>query len=82
MGVWPRKHFFFYLDKKLGRFEKYLPPSLSNYYFVTEVYNPQITPGFPPGNKNDKLEIIYFFGTAKNTSLPQKYTSQTKYFSY
>ena len=31
--------------------------------------------------KKTYTEFIYFFGTENNTSVPQKYTSQTKYFS-
>ena len=71
---------FLTCGKKTGWFLEYIPPSQSNRYFVTKVYSSNHS-FFPPRSKKvDKLAFIYFFGTTKNTSLPQKYTSQTKYF--
>ena len=39
--------------------EKDIPPSLSNRYFVTEAYIPQITSVFPPGKRKMTSERLY-----------------------
>ena len=85
MRVWPKKSFFFFTwIKKLGRFEKYIPLSLSNRCFVTEVYIPQSPRFFPQVKKNYKLEMS--LGLQKillylKNILPRQNTSLTDFLS-
>jgi len=78
--IWPRKSTFLTWGKKQRDLRNiYLCHKVIVTLWQMYIYSLN-WPVFSPGQKNWQDRVIYFFGTAKNTSLPQKYTSQTKYF--